>query len=49
MMKVGDKERYHVNHAKTERFRNSAVPFLQRKNENIKIKKKFLLKMLSYS
>ena len=40
-------EKYHVNHASTERYRNSAIPFLQRKlNENIKMERQRLKAML---
>ena len=30
-IKIRSREKYYVNHAKTERFRNSSIPFLQRK------------------
>ena len=41
------KEQYHVNKAKTERYRNSAIPFLQRKlNESAKDQKKQLKALL---
>ena len=37
----------HVNHASTERYRNSAIPFLQRKlNENIKMERQKLKALL---
>ena len=40
-------EGYHVNHANTERYRNSSIPFLQRKlNENRKIERKRLKALL---
>ncbi len=36
-IRMRNKEQYHVNKAKTERYRNSAIPFLQRKlNESAK-------------
>ncbi len=35
--KIRNREEYYVNHSKTERFKNSSIPFLQRKlNENSK-------------
>ena len=44
---IRNKEKYHVNHANTERYRNSAIPFLQRKlNENNKIERKRLRALL---
>jgi len=44
---VWNKERYHVNHANTERYRNSTIPFLQRKlNERNKIERKRLRALL---
>ena len=40
-IKIRDRERYHVNQAKTERYRNSAIPFLQRKlNQSVKNERK---------
>ena len=44
---VRSREFYHVNHANTERYRKSSIPFLQRKlNENIKIERKRLKSLL---
>ena len=41
------KEKFHVNMANTERYRHSAMPFLQRKlNENFKVEKKQLTALL---
>ena len=40
-IKIRDRERYHVNQARTERYRNSAIPFLQRKlNQSVKYERK---------
>ena len=40
-------ERYHVNHARTERYKNSAIPFLQRKlNDDIKMERERLKALL---
>ena len=44
---VRSREVYHVNHANTERYRNSSIPFLQRKlNEDRKIERKRLKALL---
>ena len=46
-MKVRNREKYCVNQAKTERFRNSTIPFLQRKlNESAKKEAKQLKSLL---
>ena len=46
-MSVRNFEKYHVNHARTERYKNGAIPFLQRKlNENIKMERKRLKALL---
>ena len=42
-MKVRNREKYVVNQARTERFKNSSIPFLQRKlNESAKQERKQL-------
>ena len=42
-----NKEKYHVNHANTERYKNSTIPYLQRKlNESNKIERKRLRALL---
>ena len=39
-MKARNEEKYHVQHAKTSRLKNSAIPYMQRLlNENIKQRK----------
>ena len=44
---VRNKERYHVNRANTERYKHSAIPYLQRKlNESNKIERKRLRALL---
>ena len=44
---IRNKEIFHVNHANTERYRNSTIPFLQRKlNESKKIERKRLRALL---
>ena len=44
---IRNKEIFHVNHANTERYRNSTIPFLQRKlNESKKIEGKRLKALL---
>ena len=44
---VRNKEKYHVNHANTERYKNSTIPYLQRKlNESNKIERKRLRALL---
>ena len=46
-VKIRNKESFHVNKANTERYKNSAIPFLQRKlNESISIEKKQLKALL---
>ena len=46
-MSVRNREKYFVNQAKTERFRNSSIPFLQRKlNESAKNETKQLKALL---
>ena len=46
-IKIRSRERYYVNHAKTERFRNSSIPFLQRKlNESAENERKQLKALL---
>ena len=46
-VKIREKEKYHVNQAKTERYRNSAIPFLQRKlNESVKNERRQLKALL---
>ena len=46
-IKSRGKERYHVNMAKTERYKHSAMPFLQRKlNESLKVEKEQLKALL---
>ena len=46
-VKIRNKEPFHVNKANTERYKNSAIPFLQRKlNESINIEKKQLKALL---
>ena len=46
-VKIRNKESFHVNKANTERYKNSAIPFLQRKlNESINIEKKQLKALL---
>ncbi len=46
-MKVRNREKYCVSQAKTERFRNSSIPFLQRKlNESAKDETKQLKALL---
>ena len=46
-VRLRNKELFHVNKAKTERYKKSAIPFLQRKlNENINFEKKQLKSLL---
>ena len=46
-IKSRGKERYHVNMANTERYKHSAMPFLQRKlNESLKVEKEQLKALL---
>ena len=46
-IKVRNSEKYFVNHARTERFRNSSIPFLQMKlNESAKQERKQLKALL---
>ena len=45
--KIRNREEYYVNHSKTERFKNSSIPFLQRKlNESSKNERKQLKALL---
>ena len=47
MLKTRYREKYFVNQAKTERFKNSSIPFLQRKlNESAKNETKQLKSLL---
>ena len=46
-IKIRSRERYYVNHAKTERFGNSSIPFLQKKlNESAENERKQLKALL---
>ena len=46
-MKIRNREKYFVNQARTERFKNSSIPFLQRKlNESAKQERKQLKALL---
>ena len=46
-IKIRNREKYFVNQARTERFRNSSIPFLQRKlNESAKQERKQLKALL---
>ena len=48
-MSVRNGERYHVNIGKTERYKDSAVPFLQRLlNKDIKDKKDNLKRLINH-